>query len=100
MRSAPCAGGLFDYLTKPFRNLDELSAIIDRALEMDRAYREISDLQAPLAARPGRPVIVGRSAVMQKSCFSRSAHRAPGHDGVDRGRKRDGQGACARKFMN
>lgn len=59
-------GGLFDYLTKPFRNLDELSAIIDRALEMDRAYREISDLQATLAARPGRPVIVGRSAVMQK----------------------------------
>jgi DNA-binding NtrC family response regulator len=25
-------GGLFDYLTKPFRNLDELSAVIDRAL--------------------------------------------------------------------
>jgi DNA-binding NtrC family response regulator len=59
-------GGLFDYLTKPFRNLDELSAIIDRALEMDRAYREISNLQAMLAARPGGPVIVGRSAAMQK----------------------------------
>jgi DNA-binding NtrC family response regulator len=59
-------GGLFDYLTKPFRNLDELSAIIERALEMDRAYREISNLQAMLEARPGGPVIVGRSAAMQK----------------------------------
>lgn len=59
-------GGLFDYLTKPFKNLDELTAIIGRALEMDRAYREISHLQAALEARPGRPVIVGRSAAMQK----------------------------------
>jgi DNA-binding NtrC family response regulator len=59
-------GGLFDYLTKPFKNLDELTAIMDRALEMDRAYREINNLQAALEARPGRPVIVGRSAAMQK----------------------------------
>jgi DNA-binding NtrC family response regulator len=59
-------GGLFDYLTKPFKNLDELAAIISRALEMDRAYREIGSLQAMLEARPGRPVIVGRSAAMQK----------------------------------
>ena len=59
-------GGLFDYLTKPFKNLDELTAIIGRALEMDRAYREINNLQAALEARPGRPVIVGRSAAMQK----------------------------------
>ncbi len=58
--------GLFDYLAKPFENLDELNAIIDRALEMDRAYREINDLQAMLGARPGRPVIIGRSAAMQK----------------------------------
>ena len=58
--------GLFDYLAKPFETLDELSAIIDRALEMDRAYREINDLQAMLEARPGRPVIIGRSAAMQK----------------------------------
>jgi DNA-binding NtrC family response regulator len=59
-------GGLFDYLTKPFKNLDELTAIMDRALEMDRAYREINNLQAALEARPGRPVIVGRSGAMQK----------------------------------
>jgi DNA-binding NtrC family response regulator len=59
-------GGLFDYLTKPFKNLDELTAIMDRAIEMDRAYREINNLQAALEARPGRPIIVGRSAAMQK----------------------------------
>ena len=59
-------GGVFDYLTKPFKNLDELTAIIGRALEMDRAYREIDNLQAMLAVRPGRPFVVGRSAAMQK----------------------------------
>ncbi len=59
-------GGLHDYLTKPFSNLEELSATINRALEMDRAYREIGNLQALLAAHPGRPVIVARSPAMQK----------------------------------
>jgi DNA-binding NtrC family response regulator len=69
-------GGLFDYLTKPFKNLDELSAIIDRALEMDRAYREINDLHAMLEARPGHPVLVGRSAAMQ-NLFLRLQRIAP-----------------------
>jgi DNA-binding NtrC family response regulator len=58
--------GLFDYLTKPFKSLDELAAVIDRGLEMDRAYREISNLQAMLQVRPGHPTIIGRSAAMQK----------------------------------
>jgi len=58
--------GLYDYLTKPFKSLDELTAVIDRALEMDRAYREINDLQAILQANPEFPVIIGRSASMQK----------------------------------
>ena len=58
--------GLFDYLTKPFQSLDELAAVIDRSLEMDRAYREINDLQATLQASPGRPLIIGRSAAMLK----------------------------------
>jgi DNA-binding NtrC family response regulator len=58
--------GLFDYLTKPFKSLDELAAVIDRGLEMDRAYREINDLQAILQASPGRPLIIGRSAAMLK----------------------------------
>ncbi|MCM2252003.1 MAG: response regulator [Ramlibacter sp.] len=37
--------GLFDYLTKPFENLEELEVVITKALEMDRAYREIADLR-------------------------------------------------------
>jgi len=57
--------GLFDYLTKPFDDLEELDAIIDKALEMDRAYREIADLRENLEARRDGPVIIGRSAAME-----------------------------------
>jgi len=69
-------GGVFDYLTKPFKNLDELTAIIGRALEMDRAYRE------------SRGAIGGDA----KATSAATANRASGHHGVDRGRERDGQG--------
>jgi DNA-binding NtrC family response regulator len=58
--------GLFDYLTKPFKSLDELAAVIDRGLEMDRAYREINNLQAILQASPGHPIIIGHSEAMRK----------------------------------
>ncbi len=58
--------GLFDYLTKPFENLEELDAVIGKALEMDAAYREIADLRETLEARPGHPIIIGHSAVMEK----------------------------------
>ncbi len=58
--------GLFDYLTKPFANLDELEAVINKALEMDRAYREIGQLREILQADPGHPVIIGRSVVMER----------------------------------
>lgn len=57
--------GLFDYLTKPFKNLDELRAVINRALEMDRAYREIDALRESLGTRTNGPVIVSRSAAME-----------------------------------
>lgn len=57
--------GLFDYLTKPFENLDELDAVIGKALEMDRAYREIADLRENIEARKGGPIIIGRSAVIE-----------------------------------
>ena len=52
--------GLFDYLTKPF-NLDELEAVIDKALEVDRAYREIEALRRSLDEHEHRPALVGRS---------------------------------------
>ncbi len=58
--------GLFDYLTKPFKNLDELRAVIGRALEMDRAYREIVDLRETLGTGAGSPIVVSRSAVMER----------------------------------
>ncbi len=58
--------GLFDYLTKPFQNLEELDAVIGKALEMDRAYREINDLRLSLRARSGEFPIIARSAVMER----------------------------------
>lgn len=53
--------GLFDYLTKPFDNLEELETVLDRALELDRAYREIDDLRRTIASGGSVPVIIGRS---------------------------------------
>lgn len=47
--------GLFSYLTKPFENLEELEALLGKALEMDRAYREIAYLRKTLTADPGAP---------------------------------------------
>lgn len=56
--------GLFDYLTKPFDNLEELETIIDHALELDYAYREIDKLRRALALGGDAPVIVGRSSAI------------------------------------
>jgi DNA-binding NtrC family response regulator len=58
--------GLFDYLTKPFENLEALEAVIGKALEMDRAYREIADLKETLTAGSGDPIIISHSAAMEK----------------------------------
>lgn len=57
--------GLFDYLTKPFENLDELDTVIRKALEMDRAYREIDSLRETLQAGSNHPIIISRSVVMR-----------------------------------
>lgn len=58
--------GLFDYLTKPFESLEELAAVISKALEMDAAYREIADLRETLGSAPGNPLIIGSSVLMEK----------------------------------
>jgi two-component system response regulator HydG len=58
--------GLFDYLTKPFENLEELEAVIAKALEMDRAYREITDLKRILGSGPGGPIVISHSVAMQE----------------------------------
>lgn len=57
--------GLFDYLTKPFENPEELDAVIGKALELDRAYREIDELRSNLGSRKGSPTIIGRSAALE-----------------------------------
>lgn len=57
--------GLFDYLTKPFENLEELEAVTERALELDRAYREIDSLRATLREGDSAPMMIGTSPQME-----------------------------------
>jgi len=57
--------GLFDYLCKPFKNLDALEAVIEKALEFDRAYREINRLREALDQRKACSTLIGRSAGME-----------------------------------
>jgi DNA-binding NtrC family response regulator len=58
--------GLFDYLPKPFEDLEALEAVIGKALELDRAYREIVGLRARLANQAELPLLIGRSAAMER----------------------------------
>lgn len=58
--------GLFDYLTKPFEDLEALEAVIGKALELDAAYREIDGLRTRLAAESGAPATVGQSPAMER----------------------------------
>ncbi|MDP1527102.1 MAG: sigma-54 dependent transcriptional regulator [Rhodocyclaceae bacterium] len=58
--------GLFDYLTKPFEDLEALEAVIGKALELDRAYREIDGLRAQLASESGQPALIGQSLAMER----------------------------------
>jgi two-component system response regulator AtoC len=68
--------GVFDYLTKPFEDLEALEAVIGKALELDRAYREIHGLRARLSSESGTPE-VSRSRRPWNACWARSA-RLPG----------------------
>lgn len=56
--------GLFDYLTKPFEDLEALEAVIGKALELDRAYREIDGLKARLTTEAN--ALIGQSAAMER----------------------------------
>ena len=53
--------GLFDYLTKPFDDLEALEAVVEKALEMDAAYREIDNLRQSLGSGSDIPVYIGQS---------------------------------------
>ena len=58
--------GLFDYLTKPFEDLEALEAVIGKALEIDSAYREIDSLRTRLAIKSGAPDVIGQSPAMER----------------------------------
>lgn len=58
--------GLFDYLTKPFEDLEALEAVIGKALEFDAAYREIDSLRQRLGAEQNAPLLVGQSPAMER----------------------------------
>jgi two-component system response regulator HydG len=57
--------GLFDYQTKPFADLEILEASIDKALELDRAYREIATLHRTLEGKPEGERLIGQSPVVE-----------------------------------
>jgi len=58
--------GVFDYLTKPFEDLESFEATVGKALELDAAYREIDGLRARLDSIDGAPVVIGQSAAMER----------------------------------
>ena len=52
------------YLTKPFPDIEALEAVIERALVLDRAYREISNLQHSLEGAQAGSAMIGRSTAI------------------------------------
>lgn len=58
--------GLFDYLSKPFEDLEVLEAVIGKGLELDAAYREIDGLRSQLALESGAPAMIGQSRPMRE----------------------------------
>lgn len=58
--------GVFDYLTKPFEDLESLEAVIGKGLELDRAYREIDGLRARLGDSESASTVIGQSMAMER----------------------------------
>lgn len=56
--------GVFDYMTKPFEDLESFEAVVGKALELDAAYREIDGLRARLDSE--NPVVIGQSPAMER----------------------------------
>ena len=85
--------GVFDYLTKPFEDLEALEAVIGKALELDRAYREIDGLRARLAGESGAPAMIGQSPAMEQRARPDPPGRRPRHHRAAGRRKRHRQGS-------
>ncbi len=57
--------GAYDYLTKPFK-VDEITVVIDRALEKRRLVRENATLRDELSSRVRLDRLLGKSHAMQR----------------------------------
>ncbi len=57
--------GAFDYLTKPFEDMEKIAATLRHALEKYRLLQKIQELQQPLEAKEHFQGIIGRSTLMQ-----------------------------------
>lgn len=57
--------GAYDYLTKPFK-IDEINAVIDRALEKRELVAENAQLREKVAGRVRLAELLGRSPAMQR----------------------------------
>ena len=57
--------GAYDYLTKPFEDIDELVRAVERALDKKRLRDHARSLEAELASRSQFEELVGQSEVMQ-----------------------------------
>ena len=66
-------GGAYDYVTKPI-NLEELSLLIRRAIEVNEKDRELDNLRRRLDQKFGLDQIVGQSRLM-KDVFRASSGR-------------------------
>ncbi len=67
--------GLFAVLSKPFSSLEKLEAVIEKGLELNRAYREIDRLRDTLETRNTRPQEEGKiSSYRQEMALFESSY--------------------------
>jgi two-component system, NtrC family, response regulator HydG len=58
--------GAFDYLTKPFEDLDKVTSTLKHALEKHRLVKKINELEQPAQPLDSFEGIIGRSPPMQE----------------------------------
>lgn len=58
--------GAFDYLSKPFDDLDKVISTVKHAMEKQRLVKKINELQQPAPALDSFQSLIGRSEVMQE----------------------------------
>ena len=58
--------GAFDYLTKPFEDLDKVTSTLKNALEKQRLVQKVQELQQPNLQLDSFESLIGRSKAMQE----------------------------------